>query len=84
MKIYKNCQSCGMPLKKDPEGGGTNLDGSHNLMYCSYCYEKGEFTQNFNVDEMRNFVIARLIDMKFPNFLARFLTKNIYRLERWI
>ena len=23
-KVYKNCQSCGMPLKKDEKGGGTN------------------------------------------------------------
>jgi hypothetical protein len=27
-KVYKNCQSCGMPLKKDAKGGGTNADGS--------------------------------------------------------
>lgn len=25
---FKNCQSCGMPLKKDEKGGGTNTDGS--------------------------------------------------------
>ncbi len=25
-KNYKNCQSCGMPLKKSPNGGGTNAD----------------------------------------------------------
>jgi len=25
MKKFKRCQSCGMPLKKDPKGGGTNL-----------------------------------------------------------
>jgi hypothetical protein len=24
------CQSCGMPLKQDPQGGGTNADGSKN------------------------------------------------------
>ena len=24
----KNCQSCGMPLKRDAKGGGTNADGS--------------------------------------------------------
>lgn len=26
-KAYKNCQSCGMPLKKDEKGGGTNTEG---------------------------------------------------------
>ena len=27
-KIYKVCQSCGMPMKKDPANGGTNTDGA--------------------------------------------------------
>lgn len=33
-QTYKNCQSCGMPLKKDEKGGGTNADGSKSEMYC--------------------------------------------------
>jgi hypothetical protein len=24
--MNKICQSCGMPMRKDPEGGGTNAD----------------------------------------------------------
>jgi len=31
VKINKNCQSCGMPMKKDPAGGGTNVDVTINL-----------------------------------------------------
>ena len=27
---YKNCQSCGMPLKRDQEHGGTEADGSRS------------------------------------------------------
>ena len=34
--IYKNCQSCGMPMKRDPQRGGTNADGSKSTMYCSH------------------------------------------------
>ncbi len=34
-KKYKNCQSCGIPMKKDPELGGTNADDSKSLKYCS-------------------------------------------------
>ncbi len=37
------CQSCGMPINKDPEGGGTNLNSSKSHKYCSYCYQKGKF-----------------------------------------
>ncbi|HEV2843185.1 MAG TPA: zinc ribbon domain-containing protein [Chthoniobacterales bacterium] len=40
-KTNKNCQSCGMPLKKSPGGGGTNADGTISTIYCSYCYENG-------------------------------------------
>jgi hypothetical protein len=37
----KNCQSCGMPMSRDPNGGGTNADGSTSLKYCSHCYAGG-------------------------------------------
>lgn len=30
-KEYKNCQSFGMPLSKDPEKGGFKSDGSKSL-----------------------------------------------------
>jgi putative zinc ribbon protein len=42
-KTNQNCQSCGMPLKKSLGGGGTNADGTISTMYCSYCYENGQF-----------------------------------------
>ncbi len=84
MKSYKNCQSCGMPMKKDPNGGGTESDGSKNGMYCSYCYEKGAFTQpDITLDEMRIFVKNQLKKMGFPGFLAGIFTKGMHRLERW-
>ena len=84
MKTYKNCQSCGMPLKKDSNGGGTNADGSISVMYCSHCYEKGEFTrQNITAQEMQEIVIDKMKSMGFPKFLAKFFTKGIPNLERW-
>ena len=42
--MNKFCQSCGMPMKKDPEGGGTNADGDKSQDYCSYCFVNGAFT----------------------------------------
>jgi len=41
---YKHCQSCGMPLNRDKQGGGTNADGSKSTMYCSHCFLNGQFT----------------------------------------
>ena len=40
----KICQSCGMPIDKDPNKGGTNSDGSKSEKYCSYCFQNGKFT----------------------------------------
>jgi hypothetical protein len=84
MKTYTNCQSCGMPLSKDPEMGGTKADGTKSLMYCSYCYKQGAFTQpDIKVDEMKAFCKQKLKEMGFPGFLAGFFTMGIPKLERW-
>ncbi len=73
-----------MPMSKDPKGGGTEKDGSKNLMYCSYCFQQGSFTQpNTTAPEMRQFVKGKLREMGFPGFLTGFLTRGIPNLERW-
>ena len=80
----KYCQSCGMPMKKDPIGGGSNSDGSINPDFCSYCFENGKFTQeNITADEMQKFVIGKMKEMGFPGFLAKFFAKGIPKLKRW-
>jgi len=38
------CQSCGMPLSSDPQGGGSNADKSISTRYCSFCFRDGKFT----------------------------------------
>ena len=83
-KVYKNCQSCGMPLSKDENGGGTNKDGSKNTMYCSHCYIDGEFTQpNCTVSEMQESVLGKMKEMGFPKFIGMLFTRGIPKLERW-
>jgi hypothetical protein len=78
------CQSCGMPLSKDPLGGGTNADGSRNTEYCSHCYHSGRFTEpNISVDEMMAKVERRLREMHLPGFLSRRFARNIPQLRRW-
>ena len=49
-KNYKFCQSCGFPLKKDKQGGGTEKDGSISKKYCSMCYKNGEFLTPPEID----------------------------------
>ena len=84
-KAYKNCQSCGMPMKKDPAGGGTNADGSKSCMYCSYCYQNGNFTspEIDTPEKMQEFCKGKLKEMHFPGFLAGLMVKGIPKLERW-
>ncbi len=83
-KSYKNCQSCSMPLNKDPKGGGTEANGAKSAKYCSYCYVGGKFTSpNMTVGEMQAFVKNKMKEMGFPGFLAGFFTKGIPKLERW-
>jgi hypothetical protein len=81
---YKNCQSCGMPMKRDEKGGGTNADGSKSQTYCSHCYQNGKFTSpDITVDEMKARVKEKIKSFGFPGFLAGMFTRNIPKLERW-
>ncbi|MDR0537878.1 MAG: zinc ribbon domain-containing protein [Tannerellaceae bacterium] len=82
-KQQKMCQSCGMPMSQDPQGGGTNTDGSVNTMYCSYCYQNGAFTFNGTVREMQEFCRKILIEKGHSKFTAWLFTRGMSRLERW-
>ncbi len=83
-KAYKECQSCGMPLKRDAAGGGTEADGSKSATYCSHCYEAGKFKlPGITVEEMQERVKGKIKEAGFPGFLAGFFTKKIPKLERW-
>jgi hypothetical protein len=79
----KFCQSCGMPMKMDPQQGGTNLDGTQNSSYCSYCYQKGAFTFTGTAEEMQEFCRVKMIEQGFSKWKAWLFTRGIKRLERW-
>jgi hypothetical protein len=81
---YRNCQSCGMPLKRDANGGGTEADGSKSTMYCSHCYQNGRFVlPDISAAEMQARVRDKLAEMGFPRFLGGFFTCGIPKLARW-
>lgn len=84
MNKPKLCQSCGMPLKKDPKGGGTNADGTVSTRYCSLCYVDGQFMQpDMSLDDMKALVVTKLHEKGMPKFVARFFTGNLHKMERW-
>lgn len=83
-KTYKNCQSCGMPLKRDDKGGGTHLDGSKSDRFCSHCFQNGAYTlPNLTAAEMQARVQDKITEMGFPRFLARLMARSVPKLERW-
>lgn len=82
--MNKFCQSCGMPMKQDPEQGGSEKDGSKSSEYCSYCYVEGEFTQpDFNAKQMQDFCVEKMQEQGMPKLVAWLFTRGIPRLRRW-
>ena len=83
-QTYKNCQSCGMPMRRDPEGGGTNADGGKSGMFCSHCFQAGRFTMpDLTAGQMQERVRGKLKEIGFPGFMAGLFTRGIPRLARW-
>jgi hypothetical protein len=74
-----------MPFRNDPSGGGTNADGSISKTYCSYCYQKGRFTQpDITVKEMQSLVKDKLKQLGiFHRVFAGFFASGIPKLDRW-
>jgi ribosomal protein L37E len=93
MKENKFCQSCGFPMKKDPQGGGTESDGSINIKYCHMCYKDGhmcykdgQFLSPSEVDtasKMQTFCIDQMKKDGMNGFVAWLATRSIPKLERW-
>ncbi len=78
------CQSCGMPLSKDANGGGTNADGTKSTEYCAHCYQDGAFTlPHISAPQMKDFVKGKLKEMHIPGFIAQIMVRSIPSLKRW-
>ena len=86
IKVYKFCQSCGFPLAKDKQGGGTEKDGSKSVKYCSMCYQNGRFLTPPEVntaEKMKKFCMQQMKKGGMSRFVAWLATRGIPRLERW-
>ena len=78
------CQSCGMPMREEPQFG-TNLDGTLNLEYCHYCFQEGEFTDaGITMEEkiQKNVEFAKQMGMTEEQAFS--LARTIIpKLKRW-
>lgn len=78
------CQSCGMPLNRDPEGGGLEADGTRSQTYCSLCYDGGAFRHpGVTVQEFQAHCMTALTDKGMPRIMAWAFTRSIPKLARW-
>lgn len=84
-QVYKVCQSCAMPIKKD-ENKGTEVDKTLSIKFCQFCYKNGEFTEpSISLVEMQE-KCAELFRIEHPVMSTLFGKKyvnSIAELERW-
>ena len=82
--MQKLCQSCGMPLNRDPQQGGTNADGTTSEVYCGYCYQSGAFTKpDLTLTDMMRICDHKMKDMGIPKVLRWLYKRHIPKLKRW-
>ncbi|GAA3876009.1 zinc ribbon domain-containing protein [Celeribacter arenosi] len=80
----KQCQSCGMAMARDPEGGGTRADGTRTQEYCSFCYRDGEFLQpRISAHQMQKRSRQQMRDQGTWAPLAWLFARQIPHLKRW-
>jgi len=77
------CQSCGSPVLKDTDLG-KERNGGVSPNYCRRCYQMGSFTDpQMTAENMSESVRIKMLEMKFPRFLAVLLANKVYTLKRW-
>lgn len=73
-----------MPLNRDPNGGGTNADGTISTTYCSLCFVDGAFVHpDFTVSQMQDHCVTQLKNKGMPSIMAWLFTRGIPKLDRW-
>lgn len=85
-KSYKQCQSCGMPLKgKQGDLRGSESNGSQKSeMYCYLCYKDGAFCDpEMTVSQMKSITDKALKEKGWIKPLRWVALMQIPKLARW-
>lgn len=81
---YHPCQSCAMPMHKDPQGGARLKDGTRSGDYCSLCMTDGEFHYTgTDVKEYQKMVVDQMTENGWWRPIAWLATRNIPSMGRW-
>lgn len=78
------CQSCGMPIM-DPAVRGTESDGSTSSDYCKWCYDKGSYTYETDMDNMIEGCAPHLVESTGVSYddAVSFMGAVLPNLKRW-
>lgn len=77
-----------MPLERE-EDLGTEADGSKNMEYCHFCYQRGEFTEpEITMEQMVERIIGitakmRGISMEEARKESKEFIPRLKQLKRW-
>ncbi|WP_127841612.1 zinc ribbon domain-containing protein [Actinomyces wuliandei] len=79
-----SCQSCGMPVPTE-ELCGTEADGSRTEEYCTWCYQKGDFTSQETLEEVIEHTAPLMADSTglSRDEAVSYLTTVLPLLRRW-
>lgn len=86
MDTKKRCQSCGMPISEVFKNYGSNADGANNPLFCSFCFQKGNFVHpNQTLEEMIQSSIKNMTeDLHMQSEEAEALARKVIpQLGRW-
>jgi hypothetical protein len=77
------CQSCASPILQEYDKG-KERNGRFSDIYCRRCFQFGAFTDpQMTAERMHENVRIKMIEMKFPRFLASLMANQVYTLKRW-
>ena len=83
----KQCQSCGMPLSRDPSGQWwwTEKDWSISIQWCSLCYKDGQFVwwTEISLSQMQTIVDNAMQAQWFWRLMRTLVRWQMPHLERW-
>ena len=83
MEAYTSCQSCGMPMNR-PESMGTEKDQSKSTIYCSHCYQNGEFTRpEMTQQAMKDYLRKSLKKNNVNEATINLSVQRVSYLSRW-
>lgn len=72
-KLARFCLSCGIPMHKNPQNGGSENNGCKSVLYCSYCYQNCAFTFKGTVIDFRHFSELKCAHMETQQFYLGYL-----------